>query len=153
MHEAGAAQAIVEMLADLAREKGASRVSSVRVVAGETAAYMEESLAFYLGFFAKGGPVEGARLELEVIKPRMRCKACGLEFERQRFSFSCPSCGGVAVATDLGTEFYIDSAEFEFGAEGAAASPVPDSASAATAATGPAAALTQGASPAPPSRD
>jgi hydrogenase nickel incorporation protein HypA/HybF len=123
MHEAGAAQAIVEMLSDLAREKGASRVSSVRVVAGETAAYMEESLAFYLGFFAKGGPVEGARLELEVIKPRMKCKACGLEFERQRFSFSCPACG---------TEFYIDSAEFEFGPEGdganpAAASPAPRS--------------------------
>jgi hydrogenase nickel incorporation protein HypA/HybF len=132
MHEAGAAQAIVEMLSDLAREKGASRVSSVRVVAGETAAYMEESLAFYLGFFAKGGPVEGARLELEVIKPRMKCKACGLEFERQRFSFSCPACGGDAAVTDLGTEFYIDSAEFEFGPEGdganpAAASPAPRS--------------------------
>jgi len=123
MHEAGAAQAIVEMLSDLAREKGASRVSSVRVVAGETAAYMEESLAFYLGFFAKGGPVEGARLELEVIKPRMKCRTCGLEFERQRFSFSCPACGGDAAVTDLGTEFYIDSAEFEFGPEVAAAAP------------------------------
>lgn len=114
MHEAGAAEAIVEMLAAVVREQGASRVSLVRVVAGEAAAYMEESLAFYLGFFAKGGPVEGARLELRVVKPRLRCKACGREFERQRFSFSCPSCGGDAVIADPGTEFFIDSAELEF---------------------------------------
>jgi len=142
MHEAGAAQAIVEMLSGLAHEKGASRVSSVRVVAGETAAYMEESLAFYLGFFAKGGPVEGARLELEVVKPRMKCRACGLEFERQRFSFSCPACGGDATATDLGTEFYIDSAEFEFGSGGASDSSATD-----------AVAAEQGPSPIPPSQD
>ena len=142
MHEAGAAQAIVEMLSGLAHEKGASRVSSVRVVAGETAAYMEESLAFYLGFFAKGGPVEGARLELEVVKPRMQCRACGLEFERQRFSFSCPACGGDATATDLGTEFYIDSAEFEFGSGGASDSSATD-----------AVAAEQGPSPIPPSQD
>lgn len=152
MHEAGAAQAIVEMLADLAREKGASRVSSVRVVAGETAAYMEESLAFYLGFFAKGGPVEGARLELEVVKPRMKCRSCGLEFERQRFSFSCPACGGDSVVVDLGTEFYIDSAEFEFGQTGTAAAT--GCAHAATDADAPAAAVA-GAyrAPTPPPQD
>ncbi len=113
MHEAGAAQAIVGILTAEAEARGATRVSCVRVVAGEAGAYMEESLAFYLGFFAKGGPVEGARLELRLVKPRMRCRACGQEFERVHFSFACPGCGGEAEVADLGQEFYIESADFE----------------------------------------
>lgn len=113
MHEAGAAQAIVDILASEAVARGARRVSAVRVVAGEAGAYMEESLAFYLGFFAKGSPVEGARLELKVVKPRMRCRSCGLEFERSHFSFACPSCGKEAEIADLGQEFFIESADFE----------------------------------------
>lgn len=112
MHEAGAAQAIVKMLAEEAVQRGATRVDSIRIVAGEAGAYMEESLAFYLGFFAKGGPVEGAKLELKVTKPKLKCKDCGLEFERKRFSFSCPACGGDAAITDQGSDFYIESAEF-----------------------------------------
>lgn len=113
MHEAGAAQAIVGILKAEAEARGATRVSCVRVVAGEAGAYMEESLAFYLGFFAKGSPAEGARLELKLIKPRMRCRSCGLEFERVHFSFACPSCGAEAEVADLGQEFYIESADFE----------------------------------------
>jgi hydrogenase nickel incorporation protein HypA/HybF len=113
MHEAGAAEAIVRMLSAEAANRGASRVTAIRVVAGEASAYMEESLAFYLGFFAKGGPVEGARLELRVVKPKLKCRACGLEFERGHFSFACPSCGGEASIIELGDKFYIESADFE----------------------------------------
>lgn len=113
MHEAGAAQAIVGILNAEAAARGASRINSVTVVAGEAGAYMEESLAFYLGFFAKGGPAEGARLELKVIKPRMRCTACGKEFARKHFSFECPDCGAEAEVADLGQEFFIESADFE----------------------------------------
>ena len=115
MHEAGAAQAIVKILETEAAKLGGARVLAVKVVAGEAAAYMEESLAFYLGFFAKGGPAEGLRLELSVVKPRLRCEGCGLEFERRRFSFDCPSCGQPGTIIDLGSQFFIDSAEFEGG--------------------------------------
>jgi hydrogenase nickel incorporation protein HypA/HybF len=103
------------MLTAEAESRGAERVTLIKVVAGEAGAYMEESLAFYLSFFAKGGPVEGAKLELRVVKPTLKCKACGLEFERRRFSFQCPSCGGDATIVDLGGEFYIESAELSFG--------------------------------------
>lgn len=113
MHEAGAAQAIVGILRAEAEARGATRVSCVRVVAGEAGAYMEESLAFYLAFFAKGSPAEGVRLELRLIKPRMRCRSCGKEFERRHFSFDCPRCGAEAEVADLGQEFYIESADFE----------------------------------------
>ncbi len=111
MHEAGAAQAIVGMLVEEAGARGAGRVDAVHVVAGETGSYMEESLAFYLGFFAKGTRAEGVRLDLRVVKPKLTCSSCGLVFERRRFSFSCPECGGDAVITDLGDEFYIESIE------------------------------------------
>jgi hydrogenase nickel incorporation protein HypA/HybF len=112
MHEAGAAQAIVKMLSEEAAARGADRVDRISVVAGEAGAYMEESLAFYLGFFAKGSPLEGAKLELRVVRPKLKCPSCGLEFERKHFSFKCPSCGQDAAIADLGDAFYIESAEF-----------------------------------------
>jgi hydrogenase nickel incorporation protein HypA/HybF len=112
MHEAGAAQAIVKMLEAEAAARGAARVERVRIVAGEAGAYMEASLAFYLGFFAKGGPVEGVQLDMAVVKPKLTCRSCGLVFERTHFSFTCPSCGGEASITDLADAFFIESAEF-----------------------------------------
>jgi len=118
MHEASAAEAIVKMVSAESRARApaagpAPRVTVVRLVVGEATGYMEESLAFYLELFARGTPAEGAALDVRYVKPRLRCASCGAEFERRRFSFECPSCGGQGVATGIGTEFYVESMDIE----------------------------------------
>ena len=43
----------------------------------------------------------------------MKCDRCGRLFERKRFSFTCPYCGGDGSPTDIGKEFYIESVDLE----------------------------------------
>jgi hydrogenase nickel incorporation protein HypA/HybF len=118
MHEASASEAIVKMVAEEALARGraegqAFRVTRIKLVIGEATGYMRESLEFYVSASAKGTPVEGAILELRYVKPLLRCPACGLEYERKRFTFDCPSCGAQGRMSGSGSEFYVDSIEIE----------------------------------------
>jgi hydrogenase nickel incorporation protein HypA/HybF len=113
MHEASAAEAIIKMTTAACAERAASRVTRISLVVGEATGYMKESLAFYLGIFARGTPAEGAALDIRYVRPLLRCSACGAGFERRRFSFECPGCGGQGVATAVGSELYVDSIEVE----------------------------------------
>lgn len=123
MHEASAAEAIVRLVGEeLGRRTGAGtvavslplpRVAKLNLVVGESTGYMEESLAFYLALYGKGGPLEGAALSIRYVKPRFLCRACGTEFERRRFSFDCPACGKPGELVSSGSDLFIDSIELE----------------------------------------
>jgi hydrogenase nickel incorporation protein HypA/HybF len=118
MHEASASEALVKIVAGEALSRSRSegkdyRVKRISLVVGEATGFMRESLEFYVAASAKGGPAEGAALDIAYVKPRLRCPSCGLEYERRRFSFDCPSCGAQGLMTKAGSEFYIDSIEVE----------------------------------------
>ena len=113
MHEASAAESILRIADSEARARGANRVTKIRLVIGEATGYMEESLAFFIGQLAKGGPSEGAALEIEYVKTRLRCSSCGEEYDRKGWVLSCPRCGGPGSLTGSGDEFYVDSIEIE----------------------------------------
>ena len=98
MHEASASEAIAKMVSEEARVRGLAdgrsyRVTKISLVVGEATGYMRESLEFYIAASAQGTPAEGAILELRYVKPKLRCPSCGLEYERRRFTFECPTCG------------------------------------------------------------
>jgi hydrogenase nickel incorporation protein HypA/HybF len=85
------------------------RVTRIELVVGESTGYMRESLEFYVAASARGTCVEGAALDIRYVKPVLKCPSCGLEYERRRFAFDCPSCGAQGVMTGAGREFYVDS--------------------------------------------
>jgi hydrogenase nickel incorporation protein HypA/HybF len=113
MHEASVVEALVGMLGAEVAARGGGRVTRIRLVVGEATGYMDESLAFYFGQLAKGSALEGAALETRRVKPLLHCPACGLDFERRRFTFECPDCGGQGVLTTVGGEFFVESIDLE----------------------------------------
>lgn len=113
MHEASATEAILAIVEEKAAACGARRVVTVRLTVGELTGYVGDSIQFYFDRFSKGTVAEGATVESTYVKPRYRCAACGELFQRERYSFSCPACGGDARPTAIGREFYIDSMEVE----------------------------------------
>ncbi len=114
MHEASAIESVVKIVSEEAEKLGAAgRVRTVKLVVGEATGHLEEALVFYFDVLGKGTAAEGAKLEVSYVKPRLRCSSCQKLFERKRFSFDCPHCGGQGVATKIGSEFYIDSLEIE----------------------------------------
>ncbi len=138
MHEASAVEAVVRIVDQEVRRldaasagpagiegnasTGETRATKVRLVVGEGTGHMEASLVFYFAVLAKGTRAEGAELLVRYVKPRLRCSACDQSFERQRFSFNCPSCGGPGEMTKIGSEFYVDTIDVENGPDPAALS-------------------------------
>ena len=113
MHEASVTEALVKLVLESAAKEGAKKVSAINLVVGETTGYMKESLDFYFRIFSKGSILEGAALNVDYVKAKIKCPACGLLFERKRFSFDCPQCGAQGVMTSFGNEFYIDTIDIE----------------------------------------
>ena len=89
----------------------ASKIERIRLVVGERSGYIGESIQMYFDVISKGTLCEGAALEIEAIKPKLRCPSCGTLFERLPMRFDCPACGADGEPTDIGREFYIDSIE------------------------------------------
>ena len=112
MHEYPVTVQIVDIASETARNNN-GRVRRIDLVVGEDSGFIGESIQMYFDVVAEGTLCEGAQLFVEDVKPQLRCDNCGKLFERKRFSFQCPFCGGDGSPTEIGKEFYVKSVELE----------------------------------------
>ena len=112
MHEYPVTLEIVRIAEKTAREKG-GKVRAIHLVVGEDSGFIGESIQMYFDVISEGTLCEGATLTIKDVKPMMKCDSCGKLFERKRFSFSCPYCGGDGSPTEVGKEFDIESVDLE----------------------------------------
>lgn len=115
MHEYPITQAIVETAERHARRHRAARVTAINLVIGDHSGYLADAIELYFDIVAKGSLAETARLNIERVRPMLRCAVCGGLFRRRPFEFSCPEpgCGGEGAPTDIGREFLVKSIEIE----------------------------------------
>ena len=113
MHEFPITQQIIKLAEEHATELGASRVKSIKLVVGEYSGFVGDSIQMYFDVISAGTLCEGAAVEIEPVRAKMRCTGCGELFEREFLSFSCPKCGADGEPTEIGKEFYIESIEIE----------------------------------------
>ena len=111
MHEYPITLEIIRIAEEAAKGKNAERVDKIALVIGDLSGYVGESVHMYFDEISKGTVCEGCCLEMTRIRPQVKCRSCGELFERKPFSFECPVCGGQAMPTKVGTEFYIDHIE------------------------------------------
>jgi hydrogenase nickel incorporation protein HypA/HybF len=83
------------------------------LVVGELSGFIGDSIQLYFDIIAKGTLAENAELTIQYIKPKLKCKSCQKLFEREKFSFQCPFCGGEGLPSEIGKEFYIENIEVE----------------------------------------
>ncbi len=110
MHEYPLTLNIIDIASRYARKKDKSyMVSTIHLVIGESSGILGESIRLYFDDISQGTPCEGAEIEIEWIKPMLKCKACGQLFHRRPFSFACPQegCDGEGEPTEIGREFYV----------------------------------------------
>ena len=91
MHESSLARRLVEAV--LAHASGA-RVRVVRGWVAETEELSRESLALHFAAHARGTGVEGARLELRLLRVDARCRTCGHVYAPDHHLLLCAACGG-----------------------------------------------------------
>lgn len=110
MHELSLCSAVV---ATTVKHADGRRVSVINLRIGRLRQVVPETLQFYFGFVSRETVCDGARLELEVIDARLRCRPCGTEWAIEIPAFRCPTCGGSEVEVASGDEFEIESIEVE----------------------------------------
>jgi hydrogenase nickel incorporation protein HypA/HybF len=107
MHELGIAEQIVAIAAE---RSGGARVSRVVVQVGKLAAVLPDALLFCFDAATEGTPLEGARLEIEEVDGRGRCRGCAGDVVLSRPWARC-ACGSDDVEWLSGDELRVRAME------------------------------------------
>jgi len=113
MHEYPITQQIIEIAEKHCMEVAAKKVKKVTLVVGDYSGVVSESIDMYFSVIAEGTLCEGAKIEVERIRPKLKCPACGELFVKRPMSFVCPECGTDGNPTEIGKEFYVKEIEVE----------------------------------------
>lgn len=111
MHEYPITMRIVQIAEEHAKKEEASYITAINLVVGDYSGFIGESISMYFDIISEGTLCEGAVLNIRRVSPMLRCRACGLLFKKEPFTFQCPECKGEGGPTDIGKEFYIESIE------------------------------------------
>jgi hydrogenase nickel incorporation protein HypA/HybF len=113
MHELSIISALFDTLLEKAREHEAKAVTRVKLKVGKLSGVVPELLESGFDMYKKGTLAEKALLEIEVLPFSVRCRACGIESEREDFVFACPRCASTELEIVRGTELFLEKIELE----------------------------------------
>lgn len=108
MHELSIANAVVESVCEAVPD--GQRVHAVHLEVGALSGVVEDALRFSWELATEGTPLQGARLEIELVKIQLFC--CGETFEPDSpWQLVCPRCGLPCGDLRRGRELSIKSLE------------------------------------------
>ncbi|ALU11783.1 hydrogenase nickel incorporation protein HypA [Ignicoccus islandicus DSM 13165] len=135
MHEGSYAQMIISSVLDFLKNKNLEnvRVKKIKMRIGELSLIDIEALKNAMEIYSIGTPLEGAQLEVELVKSEFKCRNCGAQWSfRDVYPdlevnlpilhlyphliseiLKCPRCGSSDVEIVKGEEFQIVSIEIE----------------------------------------
>jgi hydrogenase nickel incorporation protein HypA/HybF len=112
VHELSVVAGLFDLLEDLAREHKALKITLVKLRVGKLSGVVPELLESAFDVYRKGTIAEEARLEIEVVPVRVRCRACEGEAFMED-DFTCRGCGGRDIEILEGRELVVDKVELE----------------------------------------
>lgn len=113
MHELSIVASLFEIMEAKAQEKGAKKITFVKLKVGRLSGVVPEFLATAFDVFKKNTMAEEAGLEIEEVPLKVRCKTCGKTMIRDDFVFICLGCGSQDLDTLSGTELFLEKMELE----------------------------------------
>lgn len=112
MHEGNFTEQIVQAILKELETRPGQRVGCVRVRVGEMLHLQAEAVRLHFDMLAKGGPLEGADLELAQVPLKVRCRDCEKEGGVEDHHLPlCSSCGSPNVAILEGKDVFIQSVD------------------------------------------
>lgn len=111
MHELAVTESILEIANQAALESRAARVTDIYLTVGQLSSIVDDSVQFYWDHISLDTLSAGAVLHFKRVPARLRCKACGNEYELNEELMPCPACGSIALEIISGEELLIDHIE------------------------------------------
>ncbi|MGI8695740.1 MAG: hydrogenase maturation nickel metallochaperone HypA [Mycobacteriales bacterium] len=105
MHELSLCGAIADIVTRRAEDRS---VDVIHVRIGQLRQVIPDTLLFCWSLVVAETTLEGAELQIERVAARLKCRACGDEFDLgNNVTFGCPACGGLDSAVLAGEEFLV----------------------------------------------
>ncbi len=98
------------VVADLERRVDPARVSCVRLRIGRLAGVLPETIQFCFALCTRGTALDGARLEIDEVRGRGRCRRCGAEILMETHRDLC-RCGSQEIDVLGGQELRIETVD------------------------------------------
>ena len=112
MHELGVVFHMVDLLEDVAREHGLSRITKVTVSLGEVSGVVTDLFEdAWLWAAQRSDLLKDAELEIYQIEAINVCNGCGKTYNAVLHGRVCPLCGSMKTELLYGAELEIDSVE------------------------------------------
>jgi hydrogenase nickel incorporation protein HypA/HybF len=105
----GFAQSLFEHVIRIAEKNKAKKVSKISLEMGELLLINPEQLEFCFKVLINGSVLKDVELDIEFVKPLVKCMACGREYTDIR---SFCECGGI-VSVEGGKDIIIKKVEME----------------------------------------
>ncbi|MEM5767340.1 MAG: hydrogenase maturation nickel metallochaperone HypA, partial [Bacillota bacterium] len=105
--------AIIKVLREKVREFNVRRVLQVNLTVGELTNVEEATLNAAFEVCVEGTELAGAKLVMERVPARGKCRHCATEFALVKYRLQCPQCNRQGVEIVAGKEFYLNSMEVE----------------------------------------
>ncbi len=113
MHELSIIASLFEILEAKARENKATNIVLVKLRVGKLAGVVPEFLKTAFESYKQGTVAAEARLEIEEVLLKMRCRKCTAEIEKEDFVVVCSRCGSTDLETLEGMELLLDKIDLE----------------------------------------
>lgn len=114
MHELSIAMSLVELAAEEAERRGASRVNALHVRVGPLAGVVADALRFSFDIAAEGTSLADAQLVIVDTHIVAYCPRCAVEREIPSAQMlCCPACGAATPNVVRGTELELVAMELD----------------------------------------
>ena len=104
MHEHGEADRLMEQAVKMARAKGLSSITRVKIGYGVLKGLSKSALKEQLNHVAEHLAMTGIRFSFTTIKPEAVCLQCGKKMGQE---YICPHCGGKNLKIIAGLDVFV----------------------------------------------
>jgi hydrogenase nickel incorporation protein HypA/HybF len=111
MHELSLCEELARLIAEQAEAGGFHRVRRVVLEIGALSHVMPEAMAFGFDVATRGGPAEGATLDIQRPPGVAWCLDCDAERTLVQRGDGCPACGGHKLMVTGGDELRLKELE------------------------------------------
>ncbi len=111
MHEVALAAALLDIVAEQATATKACRVTRLVLEIGALSHVDAHALSFAVETAARGGPADGAALEIRETPGAAYCLDCEAPVSIAARGAACPACGGVKLIVQGGEEMRLKEME------------------------------------------
>ncbi|MBD3414522.1 MAG: hydrogenase maturation nickel metallochaperone HypA [Candidatus Aminicenantes bacterium] len=113
MHELSLIANLFEIMEQKAKQKKAKKITYVKLKVGVLSGAVPELLETAFDIYKKDTIADQAKLEIEKVPLKIRCKECGTETIKSDLVLNCGKCRSTDLENLEGTELYLEKMELE----------------------------------------